>query len=551
MKDRAGDRMGQQLGNYRLIHLLGHGGFAEVYLGEHVYLKSPAAIKVLYTLLGPDESESFLNEARTLVRLIHPHIVRVLDFGIDGNTPFLVIDYAPNGTLRQRHPRGTRLPLATIVDYVKQVADALQYAHNEKLVHRDIKPENMLLGRHNEILLSDFGIAIVAQSSRNQGAQDMAGTIAYMAPEQISAHPRPASDQYALGIVVYEWLSGDRPFQGSFTEIAVKQAMVPPPPLRERFPDIPLDVERVVLTALEKDPQKRFVNVWAFAQALEQASLPALAYPSDLPTVITSPGQSSRPGVVISPPSHPSQATSFTPPGQWPQASNIGFPPVQPREVPVVSRPSYTPDVLPPISMTIPGTAEKVQPVRRGSSRIVLIISLVGLFLIVFGIAGFVLAQRLQAGSLAGPTATSVPAITATFTPTPTPIVYPDIAGHYSGTIHNTRVDVNSTMTLSINQDQGNISGDFTVASPLLGSGPFTGTINTAKYLKFIVHSNEVTAPILFWGTVQADGGLKGEYCSVNQQTQCDSQAGGNGTWDVSKAQYSAIKNAQLIMPRG
>ncbi len=216
------DRVGQQLGNYRLIRLLGHGGFAEVYLGEHIYLKSQAAIKVLYTQLTKEDLDRFLTEGRTLVQLVHPHIVRILEFGLEGETPFLVMDYAPNGSLRQLHPKGSVLPLTTIVDYVKQVADALQYAHNEKVIHRDVKPENMLVGRNNRILLSDFGTATVAHSSLYQGEQDFAGTIAYMAPEQIRTHPRPASDQYALGIVVYEWLSGDRPFHGSITEIAIK-----------------------------------------------------------------------------------------------------------------------------------------------------------------------------------------------------------------------------------------------------------------------------------------------------------------------------------------
>src|SRR2546421_336565 len=155
---------------------------------------------------------------------------------------------------------------------VKQVADALQYAHDEKLIHRDIKPENMLLGRRNDILLSDFGIALVAQSSRYQSAQEMAGTMAYMAPEQIQGKPRPASDQYSLGIVVYEWLSGDRPFHGSLTELVGQHLSVPPPPLNEKVPAIPLDIEQVVLTALEKDPHQRFGSIQAFATALEEAS---------------------------------------------------------------------------------------------------------------------------------------------------------------------------------------------------------------------------------------------------------------------------------------
>ncbi len=266
------DRIGQQLGNYRLTRLLGRGGFAEVYLGQHIRLNLQAAIKVLHTQLADDDSENFHREAQTIASLIHPHIVRILDFDLKDGVPFLVIDYAPNGSLRRQHRKGTVLPLPTIISYVRQVAAALQYAHEQKLIHRDVKPENMLLGRHNEVLLSDFGIAIIAQSSRYQGTQDMAGTIAYMAPEQIQAHPRPASDQYALGIVVYEWLCGARPFTGSFTEIAAKHAMTPPPSLRQRLPTIPAEVEQVVLTALAKDPSQRFASVQAFATALEQAS---------------------------------------------------------------------------------------------------------------------------------------------------------------------------------------------------------------------------------------------------------------------------------------
>src|SRR5256714_184769 len=272
------DRVGQQLGNYQLIRFLGEGGFAEVYLGEHIHLGTQAAIKVLHTQLTIDDVDKFRTEARTIAHLIHPHIVRVLEFGVEGKTPFLVMDYAPNGTLRQRHPKGIALPLPLVVTYVKQVADALQYAHDKKLIHRDVKPENILLGRRNEILLSDFGIAIVAQSSRYQSTQDMAGTIAYMAPEQIQAHPRPASDQYSLGIVIYEWLTGERPFHGSFTEIAIKHSVVPPPPLREKLPTISPVIEQVVLTALAKDPKERFGNIQAFANALEQSSQ------SDVPT---------------------------------------------------------------------------------------------------------------------------------------------------------------------------------------------------------------------------------------------------------------------------
>src|SRR5207247_8184761 len=119
--------------------------------------------------------------ALAVLRLVHPHTVRVLDYGIEGTAPFLVVDYAPNGPLRTRHHQGVAVPLPSVVSYVTQIAEALQYAHDQKVIHRDVKPENVLFGRRNEVLLSDFGIALVAMTSNyrsTQGMQDMAGTIA-------------------------------------------------------------------------------------------------------------------------------------------------------------------------------------------------------------------------------------------------------------------------------------------------------------------------------------------------------------------------------------
>ena len=297
------DRVGQQLGNYHLVRMIGQGGFAEVYLGQHIYLDTLAAIKVLHARLESDDVEYFLTEARTVARLLHPNIVRVLEFNVEDMTPFLVVDYAPNGTLRKRHARGIPLPPATIVSYTRQVAAALQYAHEQKVIHRDIKPENMLVGRRNEILLSDFGIAVVSQSSRyssgKQGMQDMAGTIAYMAPEQIQSQACPNSDQYSLGVVVYEWLCGTRPFLGSFAEIAVKHTLAPPPSLHEKVKDLPPAVEEVVMKALAKDPQLRFENVQLFALALEKAFSKELTSTSVVTGILDTTIQSPLPASTI------------------------------------------------------------------------------------------------------------------------------------------------------------------------------------------------------------------------------------------------------------
>jgi serine/threonine protein kinase len=264
--------IGQQLGHYRLVRLLGSGGFADVYLSEHIHLHTQAAVKILHTRLAETDIEEFRREAQTVALLQHPSIVRVLDFGVEDTIPYLAMDYAPNGSLRNRYPKGTAVPVPEITPILMQVASALQHAHDHRLIHRDIKPENMLLGRNNEVLLSDFGIALVTQSSHSQSTQNIAGTIAYMAPEQIQAHPRPASDQYALGIVVYEWLCGLRPFQGSYTEIAVKHTMIPPPSLCEQIPHLPATIEQVVMKALQKDAQQRFDNMLTFAQAFAQAA---------------------------------------------------------------------------------------------------------------------------------------------------------------------------------------------------------------------------------------------------------------------------------------
>ena len=266
------DYVGQQLGTYQLLQLLGQGHWGSVYLGEHVHLHTQAAIKVLHGPWADSEVEGFLGEARTLAHLRHPHIVRVLDFGVQEGTPFLVMEYAPDGTLRQLHPKGMRLPLQTVVSYVKQVASALQYAHEQRLIHRDLKPENLLLGHDQQIWLADFGLAIVAHSARSQPLQQSAGTLAYMAPEQLQGHPIPASDQYALGVVAYEWLAGERPFSGSYTEVAAQQTLASPPSLCEKVPTLPSAVEHVVFRALAKDPSARFPTVEAFARALEEVS---------------------------------------------------------------------------------------------------------------------------------------------------------------------------------------------------------------------------------------------------------------------------------------
>lgn len=267
--------LGRYLGNYLLIRLLGQGGFADVYLGQHKILQTYAAIKVMHTHLSSAELENFVQEARTIANLKHPAIVRILDFDVaDNTTPFLVMDHAPHGTLRQRHQKGTQVPLATVVSYVQQVAAALQHAHDQKLIHRDVKPENMLVGPNHEIVLSDFGIAVVAHSTHSRKVEDIIGTWTYAAPELFLGTPYPATDQYALAIVAYEWLCGTPPFQGNFPALYHQHMNVPVPSMRQKMPTLPSSVEQAILTALAKGPHQRYTSVLVFAKALEAASQP-------------------------------------------------------------------------------------------------------------------------------------------------------------------------------------------------------------------------------------------------------------------------------------
>ncbi len=204
--------------------------------------------------------------------LSHPSIIQIFDFVIEDDQPFLIMEYAPYGTLRTRHPKGSQLPLDTIIPYAQQIAAALHYIHEQKLIHRDVKPENMLLGKQQTLLLSDFGIASIAHTTGSLAMQERVGTPAYMAPEQIQGHPRAASDQYALGIMVYEWLCGQAPFQGTTQlEIAMQHLLKPPPSLCQKIPTLSSTVEHVVLKAIAKDPRARFSTITLFAEALAQA----------------------------------------------------------------------------------------------------------------------------------------------------------------------------------------------------------------------------------------------------------------------------------------
>ena len=263
---------GQSIGGCRVLRLLGQGNSSEVYLGEHPEVKHAVAVKLLHAWTGARDVQRFLTQAAMLSKLDHPHIIHIYDFGLtDDDVPYLVMSYAPYGTLRQRYPRGSRLPLGEVVGYVSQVAEALQYVHEHQIVHRDVKPQNMLLAESNEIILNDFGTATISYSLV-PNVVDFEGTVLYAAPEQLEGRSLRASDQYALAVMTHELLAGSWPFVGTFEEVTRKHLFEQPPTLREKGIEVPPGVEETLQQALAKDPASRFACIQDFANALENAS---------------------------------------------------------------------------------------------------------------------------------------------------------------------------------------------------------------------------------------------------------------------------------------
>jgi serine/threonine protein kinase len=266
------ERNGQQFGSYRLTHLLDTGNIAEIYLGKHVNLGTQALLKILaQDSMMPDEQAIFARDLARLARLVHPHIVPLLEYGFQAGLPFLALEYFQAGNLRDAHPRGLRLPLDSVITYALQIGEALQFVHDQQLLHGYLRPENLWLGAHKEMLVSDTGLVLALESTRGQNKQEASGSAHYLAPEQIMGRVYPASDQYALGIVIYEWLCGVPPFRGSFTEIGARHMLAAPPSLLERRPDLPAEVVDVVERALGKKPEERFASIYEFVLALATA----------------------------------------------------------------------------------------------------------------------------------------------------------------------------------------------------------------------------------------------------------------------------------------
>jgi serine/threonine protein kinase len=280
MADANDPMIGKKLGDYVIVDVLGHGGMARVYRGIDKKLNRYAAVKVIDGHLVPETEEEeyrqrFQNEARSIARLTHPHIVGIYQFDQAGTTYYMAMQFIDGRDLRwllkTRAKEKSKLAPMEMLRILWDVASALDYAHEQGVIHRDIKPSNIMVMANGHAVLTDFGLAL-NQSEGTIG--NTFGSAHYIAPEQAvsSANAIAQSDLYSLGVVLYEMLTGRVPFDdASAMSVALKHINEQPPPPSQFVPDMPPLVEQVVMKALNKDPQDRFATGMAMVRALEGA----------------------------------------------------------------------------------------------------------------------------------------------------------------------------------------------------------------------------------------------------------------------------------------
>lgn len=292
---------GVQLGRYRLLHLLGSGGMGEVYVGEDTHIHRQVAIKVIRAEAAPypnseaakESARLFQREVRAIAMLDHPHILPLFDYGeenIKGTSlTYMVMPYRVEGSLStwlQQRSGSQIISPQEVAHYIRQAAAALSFAHNHKIIHQDVKPSNFLVRNNEEdpnrpdLLLADFGIAKFTGASASM-SQSSRGTPTYMAPEQWSGQPVAASDQYALAITVYQLLTGSLPFQGRQEQVMYMHFNAEPKPPSTLNPRLTKEIDVIILRALMKKPEERFLSISAFSNAFNQA-VPELNSPSTI-----------------------------------------------------------------------------------------------------------------------------------------------------------------------------------------------------------------------------------------------------------------------------
>ena len=259
---------------FRLEEKIGSGGMSSVYRAFDPTLERWVAIKLMHRDISsdPDQLERFRREARAVAQLNHPHVVTVIDAGEDEGAPYIVFEYVEGETLKDRIRRNGRLPVAEAVAYAIEIARALECAHSHRLVHRDVKPQNVLIDPDGRAKVTDFGIARSLEAQGLTATGRVLGTTDYVSPEQALGHEvTEQSDIYSLGIVLYEMLTGEVPFQAD-TQVAVamKHVREPLPDVQRRRPEISASLAAIVERATAKETRNRYTTVDELVHDLEE-----------------------------------------------------------------------------------------------------------------------------------------------------------------------------------------------------------------------------------------------------------------------------------------
>lgn len=553
---------------YRIEGLLGKGGFGSVYLVRDLRVKGNLfALKETNSPNRKDQ-QRFIFEGDLLKKLDHgalPRVYRVFDDD-SHQRMYMLMDYieGPNLEALRRQRPDKRFTLSQVLTVLAPVVEAVQFLHSQHppILHRDIKPSNIIVPLSgDDAVLVDFGIAKEFLPDGTTTAF-RTGSPGYAAPEQYSRGTSERSDIYGLGATLYNLLTGMLPAD-ALDRMTKTSNGEPDPllPVHMLVPGTPQSVSKAITKAMALNNNDRFPSVEQFWQAfancegwrpLRSPDAPSSSAPAIEPSAIEpESGGLSR----ITPIPNPVVITKRRRPARRGrllillalllavgsfagaffyfrehQGASAALP-TSPAGVPTSQPTSIT------IPSNVPGTTALSPTVGKTPAP----------------------TKQPQGGPTAHPTlqptlpppppptphptTTPPPTPTPRPTPSPTPVPYPQIGGDYNGTIDNTTSNTITGMALSIQQKpgQGNISGFFNVNPPLVGDGNFTGTVNTVKYVQFTVQSYHGNAPLYFWGWVQANGNLAGNYCSVNAQHQCDPNAGAGGTWNVAPAAAPAL----------
>ncbi len=331
-----------KIGRYRLKHMLGRGGMASVYLAHDPNFDRDVAVKVLPRefMHDPQFSVRFLREAKAIASLEHSAIVPVHDFGEDEGQPFIVMRYMPGGTLEDRLAAGPmEIDAATAV--VRRIASALQAAHEKEIIHRDLKPGNILFDQYNSAYLADFGIAKVAETSATLTGASVIGTPAYMSPEQAAGKDAvdSRSDLYSLGVILFQMLTGELPFQADTPfGLALAHVQEPVPSMRTAHPETPIWLDTIVRRSMAKSPGERFGTALEMSRALEQR-IPSQGAADH--TVVEEAVPAAPPATVIERPPPPQQQPSQQPqpvPAPTPAPAPQAAPTPRPQQAPAKPR---------------------------------------------------------------------------------------------------------------------------------------------------------------------------------------------------------------------